>query len=204
MPSRSCPGLSRTTLGRPADSRGPRRSRCGRRTLAPEGRGGARPFRLPSDGMRGATRAVWVVGALALVVVSLETGLRLGGNSPDTRFTLPRYSLGYFWDTPLGWTSVVGGVPVNRDSLQFSSLAAFLRDEPAVVVPPGDNVYVRFAGYALVGSVLAPLVGAYASFVIVNVLFWVAAAMATYVLAVRFTREHLVAVLAALLVATAP
>ena len=104
--------------------------------------------------MRGATRAVWVVGALALVVVSLETGLRLGGSSPDTRFTLPRYSLGYFWDTPLGWTSVVGGVPVNRDSLQFSSLAGFLRDEPTVVVPPGDNVYVRFAGYALVGSVL--------------------------------------------------
>jgi hypothetical protein len=154
--------------------------------------------------MRGATRAVWVVGVLALVVVSLETGLRLGSDSPDTRFTLPRYGLGYFWDTPLGWTSVVGGVPVNRDSLQFSSLAGFLRGEPAVVVPPGDNVYVRFAGYALVGSVLAPLVGAYASFVIVNVLFWVAAAMATYALALRFTREHLVGVLAALLVATAP
>jgi len=154
--------------------------------------------------MSGATRSVWLVAAVALVVVSLETGLRLGANSPDTRFTLPRYSLGYFWDTPLGWTSVLGGVPQNKDSLQFASLAGFFRDEPAVAVPPEDNVYVRFAGYALVGSVLAPLVGAYPSFVIVNVLFWVAAALATYALAIRYTHEQLVGVLAALLVATAP
>jgi hypothetical protein len=147
---------------------------------------------------------VWLVAALVLVVVSLETGVRLGANSPDTRFTLPGYSLGYFWDTPLGWTSVVGGAPVNKDSLQFESLAGFFRDESAVTVPLEDNVYVRFAGYALVGSVLAPFVGEYPSFVIVNVLFWVAAALATYTLAIRYTRETLVAVLAALLVATAP
>jgi hypothetical protein len=57
--------------------------------------------------------AAGLVAALALVVCSLETGLRLGANSPDTRFTLPRFSLGYFWDTPLGWTGVVDGVPVN-------------------------------------------------------------------------------------------
>ena len=54
-------------------------------------------------------------------------------------------------------------------------------------VPLEDNVYTRFAGYALIGSVLAPLVGEYASFVLVNVLFWVAAALATYALAVRYT-----------------
>jgi hypothetical protein len=151
-----------------------------------------------------ARRRLWLVAALVIVVVSLETGLRLGADSPDTRFTLPRYSLGYFWDTPLGWTSVIDGVPQNKDSLQFASLAAFFRDAPAVVVPPEDNVYVRFSGYALVGSVLAPLVGAYASFVIINVLFWVAAALATYALALRYTRDSLVGVLAALLVATAP
>ena len=154
--------------------------------------------------MVGARQSVWLVAALALVVVSLETGLRLGASSPDTRFTLPRYSQGYFWDTPLGWTSVIDGVPQNRDSVQFTSLAGFFRDEPAVAVPPEDNVYVRFAGYALLGSVLAPLVGTYPSFVIVNVLFWVAAALATYALAMRYTRERVVAGLAALLVATAP
>jgi len=54
------------------------------------------------------------------LIISLETGLRLGANSPDTRYTLPRYSLGYFWDTPLGWTGVIDGVPVNRDSVQFA------------------------------------------------------------------------------------
>ena len=151
-----------------------------------------------------ARRPVWLVAALALVLVSLETGLRLGASSPDTRFTLPRYSLGYFWDTPLGWTSVLDGVPQNKDSVQFASLAGFFRDEPALAVPPEDNVYVRFAGYALVGSVLAPLVGTYPSFVIVNVLFWVVAAVATYALAVRYTHERVVAVLAAVLVATAP
>src|SRR5215472_16985733 len=113
---------------------------------------------------------LWVA-ALALVVCSLETGLRLGANSPDTRFTLPQYSLGYFWDTPLGWTGVVDGVPVNKDSVQFASLAGFFRGETAVAVPPEDNVYVRFAGYALIGSVLAPLIGAYASFVLINLLF---------------------------------
>ncbi|MBV8714315.1 MAG: hypothetical protein JOZ65_04530 [Chloroflexi bacterium] len=147
---------------------------------------------------------LWALLAMALVVCSLEAGLRLGYSSPDTRFTLPQFSLGYFWDTPLGWTGVVDGVPVNKDSVQFASLAAFFRDAPAVPVPPEDNVYVRFAGYSLLGSAFAPLLGTYASFVLVNVLFWIAAAIATYVLAVRFIRDQTVAVLAALLVMTAP
>jgi len=146
---------------------------------------------------------VWVA-LLALVVCSLETGVRLGPSSPDTRFTLPRFSLGYFWDTPLGWTGVVDGTPVNKDSVQFASLAGFFRDEPSVAVPPEDNVYVRFAGYSLVGSTLAPLVGVYASFVLVNIVFWVAAVVATYLLALRFARDRTIAVLAAVLVATAP
>ncbi|MDQ6673366.1 MAG: hypothetical protein M3069_21925 [Chloroflexota bacterium] len=147
---------------------------------------------------------VWVVGLMALVICSLETGLRLGAASPDTRFTLPQYGLGYFWDNPLGWTGVVGGVPVNKDSVQFASLAGFFRDEPAVQVPLEDNVYTRFAGYSLLGSVAAPIVGAYASFVLVNVLLWVGAALATYALAVRHTGSTLTATLAAVLVSTAP
>jgi hypothetical protein len=147
---------------------------------------------------------LWVIGLMALAICSLEAGLRLGPNSPDTRFTLPQYSLGYFWDTPLGWTGVVSGVPVNKDSVQFASLASFFRDEPTTPVPLEDNVYTRFAGYALVGSVLAPLLGAYSSFVLINVLFWVAAVVATYALAVRFTRSSTVPILAALLVSTAP
>src|SRR6266851_4401718 len=147
---------------------------------------------------------VWVVAAMVVAVVCVEAGLRLGAGSPDTRFTLPRYGLGYFWDTPLGWTGVVDGVSVNKDSVQFASLAAFFRDEPAVPVPPQDNVYTRFAGYSLIGSVAAPLVGAYASFVLVNVLFWVAAALATYALALRHVGSNVAAVLAALLVSTAP
>src|SRR5690349_7366240 len=149
-------------------------------------------------------RTFWWVAVLALVVCSLETGLRLGANSPDTRFTLPQFSLGYFWDTPLGWTGVVDGIPVNKDSVQFASLAGFFRDESAVAVPPEDNVYVRFAGYSLVGSTLAPMAGSYASFVLINVLFWVATAVATYLLALGLTRDRTVALLASLLVATAP
>src|SRR5204862_130124 len=89
-------------------------------------------------------------------------------------------------------------------AIDEEALAALFRDEPAVPVPPEDNVYVRFAGYALVGSALAPLIGAYASFVLINVLFWVAAAVATYLLALRFTQHQLTAVLATLLVSTAP
>src|SRR5437868_2533316 len=132
---------------------------------------------------------VWLVALFALVICGVETGLRLGISSPDTRYALPQYSLGYFWDTPLGWTGMVGGVPVNRDSVEFASLAGFFRGEPAVPVPLEDNVYTRFAGYALVGSVLAPLVGSYASFVVINVVFWVAGVLATYALALRFTRS---------------
>ncbi|MBV9325649.1 MAG: hypothetical protein JO352_17905 [Chloroflexi bacterium] len=152
----------------------------------------------------GRGRGVWLVAAIALVVCALETGPRLGASSPDTRYTLPQFSLGYFWDTPLGWTGVVDGAAVNKDSVQFASLAAFFRDEPAVPVPPEDNVYVRFAGYSLVGSSLAPVVGAYASFVLINVAFWAAAALATYLLALRFVGDRASAVLAVLLVATAP
>src|ERR1051326_7456884 len=151
-----------------------------------------------------AQSSVWLVALLAIVLCTLETSLPLGDGSPDTRFTLPQFSLGYFWDTPLGWTGVVDGVSVNKDSVQFASLAGFFRDESAVAVPPEDNVYVRFAGYALLGSVLAPLVGAYASFVLINLTFWVAAVLATVALAVKFTRDRTIAILAALLVATAP
>ena len=147
---------------------------------------------------------MWVIGLMALAICSLEAGLRLGADSPDTRFTLPQFSLGYFWDTPLGWTGVLSGVPVNKDSVQFASLATFFRDEPTAPVPLEDNVYTRFAGYALLGSVVAPLVGAYASFVLVNILCWVAASVATYALALRFTGSTVGAVLAALLVSTAP
>jgi hypothetical protein len=149
-------------------------------------------------------RTLLAVAVLGLVLCTVETSLRLGANSPDTRYTLPQYSLGYFWDTPLGWTGVVDGVPVNKDSVQFASLAGFFRDEPAVPVPPEDNVYVRFAGYALLGSSLSGLIGTYASFVVINVLFWTAAALATYALALRLVRDNLAALLALVLVATGP
>jgi hypothetical protein len=152
---------------------------------------------------RAAPRTTWLVALAALCLIGLETGLRVGSASPDTRYTLPQFSLGYFWDTPLGWTSVIDGMPVNRDAVQFSSLAGFFHGL-AVPVPPQDNVYVRFAGYALVGSALAPLIGAYASFVLANVLFWLGGALATYVLAVRRTGSPRVGVLAVVLVSTAP
>jgi hypothetical protein len=147
---------------------------------------------------------LWLVALLALALCSLETGLRLGSASPDTRYTLPQYSLGYFWDTPLGWTGLVSGVPVNKDSVQFASLAGFYRDEPAVPVPLQDNVYTRFGAYPLLGSALAPLVGTYASFVLINLLFWTAAAVATYALALRRTGSTVVGLLAAMLVTTGP
>ena len=47
--------------------------------------------------MRSGMSRLWVVGLMALVICSLETGLRLGAASPDTRYTLPQFSLGYFW-----------------------------------------------------------------------------------------------------------
>jgi hypothetical protein len=152
-----------------------------------------------------AKRPVWL-GVLAAfgLVCALETALRLGAASPDTRFTLPQFSLGYFWGTPLGWTGLVDGVAVNRDSVQFASLAGFFRDAAHVPVPPQDNVYVRFAGYSLLGSSLAPVLGDYWAFVVTNVGLWVAAVWATYVLGVRKTGSGLVGVFAAGLVATAP
>ena len=99
---------------------------------------------------------------------------------------------------------MVGGAPVNRDAVHFSSLAGFLRDEAAVPVPPADNVYVRFAAYPLLGSVLAPLVGSYVGFVAINVLFWAGASVATYALALSRLRSSIGALLAAVLVASAP
>jgi len=94
-------------------------------------------------------------------------------------------------------------VPVNKDSVQFASLAGFLRGDSAVPVPPQDNVYVRFAAYPLLGSAFAPLVGTYASFVLVNVLCWAAASVATYFLALRRVGSA-AALIAAAFVATAP
>src|SRR5437870_4399560 len=143
---------------------------------------------------------IGLIAVLALALFSLETGLRPGLDSPDTPFSPPPFSLRYFLDTPPGWTGPGSCVAGHRRSGQFASLASFFRDEPSAPVPLEDNVYTRFGGYALVGSAFAPLLGAYPSFVLVNVLFWVAAVMATYALAVRFTGSYTTAMLAALLV----
>src|SRR5258708_8239025 len=105
-------------------------------------------------------RQLWVIALMALAICSLEAGLRLGASSPDTRFTLPQYSLGYFWDTPLGWTGLVSGVPVNMDSVQFASLASFFRDEPTAPVPLADNLSPRFPGSPPLPSRPAPPFGA--------------------------------------------
>jgi hypothetical protein len=145
-----------------------------------------------------------LVGLALAGLCLVETGLRLGDRSPDTRYTLPQYSLGYYWDTPLGWTGVLDGTPVNRDSSQFDSLAAWLRGDPNPLVPLNANVYTRFTAYGLVGGLAAPLVGPYLGFVLVNVLFWCAGALATYALALRRTGSMLVAASAGALVATAP
>jgi hypothetical protein len=150
---------------------------------------------------RGSTLALGL--ALAALCV-LETITRLGAASPDTRYTLPQYSLGYFWDSPLGWTGVLDGTPVNRDSSQFESLAAWLRGDPTPLVPLSENVYTRFTAYALVGGLPAPVTGPYLGFVVVNVALWVLATLATRALALRRTGSPLVAALAAVLVATAP
>ena len=135
-----------------------------------------------------------------LLICSLETLLRLGTSSPDTRYTLPQYSLGYFWDTPLGWTGVVSGVPVNKDSVQFASLAGFFRDEP-VPVPMEDNVYTRFAAYPLVPFILLSVIARGMRFYVVAFLlnrygararaiieerltFWVTVSLATLVVGI--------------------
>ena len=88
-----------------------------------------------------------------LVLCTLETGLRLGASSPDTRYTLPQFSLGYFWDTPLGWTASSTACPSTRTASSSRRWPASSATSRPVPVPPEDNVYVRFAGYALVGSV---------------------------------------------------
>ena len=148
----------------------------------------------------------WIVVTLVLVAVlcCVESATRLGENAPFYRYTLPRYGLGYFWGTPLGWGGFTDGVAVNRDSLAFDALASFLRGETALAVPLDGNTYTRLTGYSLLGTLPAPLVGRYLGFVVANVAFWIAGAMATYALAVRHTGSRLVAVLAAVLVATAP
>jgi hypothetical protein len=148
--------------------------------------------------------ATWIVALGLLLVCILETIPRLGERSPDTRFTLPRYSLGYFWDSPLGWSGVLDGALVNRDSSQFDSLAGWLRGDPNPLIPLNANVYTRFAGYAALGGAPGGLLGDYRGFVLVNLALWLAASLVTYALALKRTSSTLVAGLAGLLVATAP
>src|SRR4029453_8775494 len=85
-------------------------------------------------------RATFALLALLALACAIETIPRLGANSPFHRFVLPASGLEYFWETPLGWTGLVDGTPVNRDSVQFEALASFLRDSPRAVVPLEDNV----------------------------------------------------------------
>ncbi|MBV9357867.1 MAG: hypothetical protein JO023_20340 [Chloroflexi bacterium] len=148
--------------------------------------------------------ATWLV-LLGLALVCLaETLPRLSERSPDTRYTLPQYSLGYFWDSPLGWSGLLDGALVNRDSSQFDSLAGWLRGDPNPLIPLNANVYTRFAGYAALGGAPGGLLGDYPGFVLVNLALWLAASLATYGLGLKRTGSTLIAGLAGLLVATAP
>ncbi|MBV9359111.1 MAG: hypothetical protein JO023_26685, partial [Chloroflexi bacterium] len=71
----------------------------------------------PAAATRGADRrrmATWMVALGLALACILETLPRLSDRSPDTRYTLPQYGLGYFWDSPLGWSGVLDGALVNR------------------------------------------------------------------------------------------
>ena len=137
---------------------------------------------------------------LLVILIGIQTAARTGDFSGYVASTKPTQNwrlLGYL---PLeGYVRYWGSVPVHGDAESFLALTRFMQGQ---LDPEGTGIYDRRAGYAWLGALISPLCGYYRSFVALNALAWLGAALAMYWLAGRFLGSRLGAWLAGVLTAT--
>ncbi|HEX2033140.1 MAG TPA: hypothetical protein VHS99_03060 [Chloroflexota bacterium] len=161
--------LRRTALRRTAPAPATAASRTA--TTAPNGR--------PHQGHAPPRRRARLIGAAALLLlVTVQTFTHLDEHSPYLYMTMPGFPVGWGVGAE-GYVAWVDGHPVQAEAWQFAHQAAHLGG--ALHGLDTGNTDAR-AGYGYLVALLARPFGYYWSAVVVNLLSWYAAALATWYL----------------------
>ena len=136
--------------------------------------------------------------AFLALICTLELVTHTGRRSGFLESSRPVHSVNHLLPGD-GYISWVGTVPVLHDADGLLTLTALFLGERG---PEATGILDRRAAYAYLASLIVPLAGAYAGFMLVNALCWWAGAAATYWFVWRRWGDERLAVAVSLLVAT--
>ena len=141
----------------------------------------------------------WLPLLLFAVLIGAQTAARTGDFGGFVDSTKPVRIPNHIFATADGFIIFWDGVPVNGDALYFLTLTRFMQGQQG---PRGTGIYDRRAGYSYLGALASLLMGHYRSFVALNALAWLGAALAMYWLGGRLLGTRLAAWTAGTLTAT--
>ena len=132
------------------------------------------------------------------VLIGTQTVARTGDFGGFVDSTKP-VRIDHTFATADGFVVFWDGIPVNGDAMSFLHLTRFMQGQRG---PEGTGIYDRRAGYSYLGALASLLMGHYHSFVALNALAWLGAALAMYWLGGRLLGSRLAAWTAGTLTAT--
>ena len=141
----------------------------------------------------------WLPVILFTVLIGAQTVARTGDFAGFVDSTKPARIPSQTFTTADGYVLFWDGIPVNGDATSFLFLTRFMQGQQE---PEGTGIYDLRAGYAYVGALASLLLGHYRSFVALNALAWLGAALAMYWLGGRLLDSRLAAWTAGTLTAT--
>ncbi len=141
----------------------------------------------------------WLPVLLFVVLIGAQTMARTGEFGGFVDSTKPARGFDQTFTTADGYVLFWDGIPVNGDAMGFLSLTRFMQGQEG---PGGTGIYDRRAGYSYLGALVSLLMGHYRSFVALNALAWLGAALTMYWLGGRLLGSRLAAWIAGTLTAT--
>ena len=141
----------------------------------------------------------WLPLLLFAVLIGAQTTARTGDFSGFVDSTKPAQWSRQAFTTADGYILFWDGIPVQGDATSFLYLTRFMQGQGG---PGGTGIYDRRAGYSYLGTLATLLMGHYRSFVALNALAWLGAALAMYWLGGRLLGNRLAAWTAGTLTAT--
>ena len=141
----------------------------------------------------------WLPVLLFVVLIGAQTTARTGEFGGFVDSTKPARRHGQTFTTADGYVVFWDGIPVNGDAEGFLELTRFMQGQRG---SEGTGIYDRRAGYSYLGALASLLMDHYRSFVALNALAWLGAALTMYWLAWRMLGSRLAAWTAGTLTAT--